>query len=222
MSFGNDGLDAQEECGVTGNHLSIGISADVTDVGIGDSAGIHQLLELHAGDNAGDVTGLIGVGEHILQVAQTGNGSGIAGAGHEGDVGIFLGNRLHVGLMAIGVGEDDGAALFCQIHNGIGTELVLRDVVSENDLGINVNAQLFAGSGQAVDVSHVITGVGVMDTDQTDLHSGLFSHFGALVSGCLFLFSGIAAAAAGDQAQRHDQSQNECKELLHAKFPPSK
>ena len=73
-------------------------------------------------------------------------------------------------------------------------------------------------------MSGVIAGVLVVDADQADLHfgggisSGLFGLGGFLGLGRLLSL----LAAAGSQTQDHDQSEKHCKELLHAKNPPSK
>lgn len=91
------------------------------------------------GHHAGDVAGLICIGEQVLVVVQTGGGGHVAGAGDEGNVGIILGGIQHVALVAIGVREDDIAALFRQIHGGVIAVFILRDVVAENNLRIGIN-----------------------------------------------------------------------------------
>src|SRR5699024_413928 len=80
----DDGLDAQEEGGVAADHLGVGVGAHIAHLGVGDGAVSHQLLELHAGHHAGDVAGLVGVGEDVLEVVQPGYTGLVAGAGHKG------------------------------------------------------------------------------------------------------------------------------------------
>ena len=212
VRLGDDGLDAQEEGGVAADHLSVGISAHVADLGIGDGTGVHQLLELHAGHHAGDVAGLIGVGEDILVVIEAGTGSQVAGAGDKGHVGIIRGRILHEGLMTVGIGEDDVAALLRQIHGGVIAVLVFSNVVLKDDLA-GIDAQLLAGGGQAVDVGHVVAGVLIVDADEADLH-GFRGDAGILTAGRLLR---TAVPAAGRQAQSHGQGEEHRKKLLFHK-----
>ena len=229
VGLGDLGLDAQQEGGVAADHLGIGERAHVAHIGVGDGAGVHQLLELHAGHHAGDVAGLIGVGEDVLVVVQAGGGGQVAGAGHEGHIGILAGGLLHVHLMAVGVGEDDVAALLRQVHGGVIAGLVLGDVVAEDHLGVGGiigvggDAQPLAGGGEAGDVGLVIAGVDVVDADQADLHV-----LGGDAGGLLFRAGGLTAlligggllivAAAGRQAQDHGKGQQQGQELLHSAF----
>ena len=132
----NYALYAKIVGGVAGNDLSIRESADVTElyvavfhIGIGDLAFVYELLKLHAGNNAGNITGLIGVAESVLEVLQSADGSGIAGHGGEHYVGVFIGSLLHIGLMAIAVGEDVGAALLDQVDSCVVAFLILGYVV---------------------------------------------------------------------------------------------
>lgn len=102
VRLGDDGLNAQQERSVAADHLGIGERAHIAHIGVGHGALIHQRLELHAGHNAGDIAGLICIGEDVLVVGKAGRGGQIAGAGDEGDIGIFLGGRLHMHLVAVG------------------------------------------------------------------------------------------------------------------------
>ena len=224
VSFGNDGLDAQEESGITGNHFRIGESADITDIGIGNSASIQQLLQLHTGDNAGDIAGLIRIGEDVLEVVKTGVGSGIAGAGYKDLVRILTGDLLHIGLMAVVSGEDDIAARFRQIDGVVSTGLVFGSVVLENDLRVYIDTQFFAGLNEAIDMSDIITGVCVVTTNQTDFHLGKINGVSGLRGrGSLTLCRSLAfGTAASGQRQDHDKSEKQCKKLLHLKCPPKK
>src|SRR5699024_7004775 len=121
---------------------------------------------------------------------------------------IVRSGLLHVHLMAIGVGEDDVAALFRQVHGGVVAGLILGDVVAEDHLGvggiigIGGDAQLFTGGGQTLDMGRVIAGVDVVDADQADLHirgtaAGLFR--GGVIRGVAGGLL-VGAAAAGRQA----------------------
>ena len=210
MGLGDDGPDAQEEGGVAGDHLGIGVSAHIAHVGIGDGTGVQELLELHAGHHAGDIAGLVGVGEDVLQVGQAGGGGVVAGAGDEDHVLELGGSLLHVALMAVGVGEDDGAALLGQIHGGVVAVFILGHVVLDDELGVQVQAQVLAGGGQALDVGHVVAGVLVVEHDAAHLDGG-----GGLGGGGPCGSGGgggrgagrgalAAGAGAGGQAQDHD------------------
>ena len=76
-SSGADIANAQVEGGHAGDNLCVGECTDIAHIGIGDFAGIHQFLQLHAGNNACNVTGLVNLGECVGQVGQTA-GSGKA------------------------------------------------------------------------------------------------------------------------------------------------
>ena len=69
-------------------------------------------------------------------------------------------------------------------------------------------------------MGRVITGVDVVDADQTDLDiRGAAAGF--LIGGGVFGGAAgalLVGAAAGRQAERHDQRQQQCKELLHSTF----
>ena len=80
IRIGNDGLDSKEECGVAGYYLSIGVCSNIAYMGIGNGAVVHELLELHTGNNAGNVASFINCGEVIEDVLEIGLfGSGLAG-----------------------------------------------------------------------------------------------------------------------------------------------
>lgn len=137
------------------------------------------------GNHAGDVAGLIRIGEDVLEVVKTGYAGLVAGAGDEGDVLILTGSLEHIGLVAVRVGEDDVAALFGQVHGSVVAGLVFGHIVLEDHLvGVGgIDAKSFAGSGEAIDMGHVITGVLVVDADQThfDVSSLTLAGFAALI-----------------------------------------
>lgn len=116
--IGNDALQAKEERGVAGNDLCVRISADIADLDLAvsslvlvfDLAFVDELLQLHAGDNAADVAGLIDAGEGVVEVIKAVGSGGIAGHRDELHIGIFLSCQKAEGLMAVGVGDDDLAA----------------------------------------------------------------------------------------------------------------
>ena len=132
--------------------------------------------------------------------------------------------------MAVGIGEYDAAAGFGQLDGHIAADLILGDVGLENDLRIKVDAQLGAGSLQAVDVRGVITGILVVDADQADLHvrSGTFrcgsggircaglGGGGFVARRCAG--SGGIGAAAGSQTQNQHTRHQQCNDLLHSVF----
>ena len=213
MSLGNDGLDAEEERGVAGNDLRIGVSADVADVGIGNGAGVHELLELHTGDDAGDVTGLIGVGEDVDDVAELTYVGGIAGSRNEDDVGELLSGLHHIGLMTVAVGEDDVAAGVDELSRSIIAGSVFGNDVLPGHL-ILIDAKLRHGGLEALDMSIGITLVLIADEYDADLERRDF--VGHVVEG-LFLIGVIAGglAGAGGERKYHYSAQNDSKKLLH-------
>lgn len=81
-NIGVNALHAQEECSVAGNNLSIVVSADIADLDLavsgkavglgfrGQGAGLNQFLQLHTGNNTGNIAALINIGESVLEVIQ--------------------------------------------------------------------------------------------------------------------------------------------------------
>ena len=148
-----------------------------------------------------------------MVVGQTLGVSAGAGGVAELDLGMLLGSIDHEGLMAKAVSENDVAAFVDQIHSGVIALLTfgnvgLQDVVSVGQTQIG-NSLL-----GAVDEVEVIGGVFIMQGDETNLH------LSSSIIGFVSVVGGVIAAAAGHQAQSHDQSEDQRKELLHSCFPP--
>ena len=68
----------------------------------------------------------------------------------------------------------------------------------------------------AVDEVEVIGGVFIVQSDETDLN--LFALGVSVVA--IVTVGVVVTAAAGHQAQSHDQGEDQRKELLHSCFPP--
>ncbi|MPM21169.1 hypothetical protein SDC9_67612 [bioreactor metagenome] len=215
VGVGHDGADAQEEGGVAGNHLGKGIRADVADVRIGDRAGVHQLLELHAGHDAGDIAGLIDVVKVVGKVGHaSGSGVGAGGVGKV-DVGIFRCGLHEIRLVAEGVCKDDVAALLRQVDRGVVALLVFGNGIFEDQV-FTGNTQRFAGCLDALHVGEGVALVFVADQNRADLEIA----GGGVAAGSRTLGSarvaGSAGIAAGGQAHHHDGRQQQCKKLLHS------
>ena len=166
---GDDGRDAQEERGVAGNHFRVRISAHVAHIGIGDGARVHHFLQLHAGHDSGDVTGLVDVVEEVAEVGKAlGFGMGASGVGKV-DVRIFLSGLNHVSFVTEGVGKDDVAALLRKVHRGIIAGFALTDGILEDQVRVGVDAQRLASGLDALHVGEGVAFVLVADQDCTHL-----------------------------------------------------
>ena len=217
----NHGLDAQEEGGVAGDDLGIGISADVADLDVailvevlgGEGVVGEQLSDLHAGDHAGDVAGLIDLGEGVGEVVQAGAVRGVAGHGDELNLRELGSGLLAVGLMAVAVGEHHVAARVGQVGGGVVAGGVLSDGVLPDDV-LGGNAQDLGGLLDALDVRVGVALVLVADEDHANLQGGG-------IAGELELGSGGGNGNFGHRgcAQHQDGSQDQCKNLFHLNFP---
>ena len=172
--IGNDALHAKEERGVAGNDFCVRISADIADLDLAvsglvlvfDLAFVDELLQLHTGDDATDVTGFIDAGEGIVEVCKAIRSGGVAGHSDELHVGIFLSGLTAEGLMAVGVGDDDLATLVDTVNAGVIAALVFGDGVFPDDVAF-ADTQSLGGFLDALDM-----GVGVafvFVTDENDL-----------------------------------------------------
>ena len=210
---GADILSAQIEGGVTGNHLSVGESADIAHLGLisGDLTGLDHLVQLHTGSDTGQETTLIDGGESVVIVGNTSGVSHSTGGVAELNIGNFLSGLQHVGLMAEGVGEDDVAAGIDQVHSGLIALLTLGDVGLDDVVSLS-QTQVGNGLLGAVEEVQVIGGVLIMQADETNLDSGS----GTVISSAVI--SGRCVVTAGHQRQSHDQSQDQSKKLLHYLF----
>ena len=216
VSLGHDGLNAQQERGVARYHLGIGEGTHIAHIGVCHGTGVHQLLELHAGHNAGYIARLIDIGEEVLEIVQTSNAGLITRTRHERDGRILLGGAEHVSLMTIGVGEDDVAAGFRQVNGGVLAGFILRDIVAHHDLlrVAGVDSQSLAGGGQTVNVGCVIAGVLIVNADQANFYAGRTLFRGVI---CGIIRGGVVSSAGG-QTQRHGQGEEQRKKLLHSTF----
>ena len=117
--------------------------------------------------------------------------------------------------MTEAVGEDDVAAGVDHVHGGLVALLTLGNVGLQ-DVVILGQTQSSDGFLGAVDEVEVIGGVFIVQSDETDLH--LFALGVSVVA--IVTVGVVVTAAAGHQAQRHDQGEDQRKELLHSCFPP--
>ena len=204
LHVGADGLGAQVEGGVAGDHLSVGVGAHIAHHGLLAlqlAVGL-QLVQLQTGGNARQVAALIDGSESIVEVGQAlGVGHGASGMA-ELHVGVLAGSLQQVGLMAEAVGEDDVAAFVHQIQGGVSALLGLGDVALDDDL---ILAQAQGGNSvvHAVDEVQVIGGVLVVQQDDAQLHVG-------------------SLGRGGEDADRQAQRQREQQgyELFHGDCPP--
>ncbi|MPM52979.1 hypothetical protein SDC9_99743 [bioreactor metagenome] len=227
VRIGNDALDAKIEAGEAADHFGIRISADITDIRIGHNACIQHFLELHAGNDAGDIAALKRVGERVLEVGQSAQGSAVTSHGDEGHVRIFGSGLLHVGLMAVAVGEDVGAALLNEVDCGIVAGFIFANVVLPDDAGVrNTNVR---GSGlDAFDVRGVIARVIVVNEDYADFEGGFFGgRFGGGFFGrfyglgrCGHFSRRFGGGLAGCQREHHHDDCQQSNDLFHG-FPPA-
>ena len=223
----NNALDAQVESGVTGNNLSIGESADITDLDVAvcieavrlslsrKSAVFKHLLELQAGNNAGYVTGFINSCECIVEVRASADSCKVTGHGNEVNIRILLSCLNHEGLMAVAVGDDQVAALADKVNCCLVACRALFNFVLPDDLVI-CQAQV---SSCGLDTFHMCCCVTlglIADKDNADLQvcsccrsclfAALSCTFSCLClscrSGC-FLRSGRSAAGC-QRSNHHD------------------
>ena len=249
--IGNDALQAKEERGVAGNDLCVRISADIADLDLAvsslvlvfDLAFVDELLQLHAGDNAADVAGLIDAGEGVVEVGQAVGSGGIAGHRDELHIGIFLSCQKAEGLMAVGVGDDDLAALVDTVNAGVIAALVFGDGVFPDDVAF-ADTQSLGGFLDALDMGVGVAFVFVADQNDADLDvgadsvaSGLSGFFlsrsvgffrgsgglfvgGLSRGGCVGLFFRLGSGSAGNQSEDHDHGEKQSDDLFHVFVPP--
>ncbi len=70
VRFGDYASDSEQEGCVARNYLGIGIGSDIAYIGVFYLACVQKLLELHAGNNAGDIAGLEYLGEEVYEVLE--------------------------------------------------------------------------------------------------------------------------------------------------------
>ena len=131
-------------------------------------------------------------------------------------VGIVGSDLEHEGLEAVGVVEDELAALFGQLDVGVLAGGVFADVVLDDPVNIDAlgGERLGGGFLTADEVVGVALVVLVADADQADL-DGLGLGFGVLL---LIVIAGslvLSLIAAGNERQHHDDGEQDRKKLLH-------
>ena len=70
--------------------------------------------------------------------------------------------------MSVGIGENDAAAFFCKVNRVIIAALIFRDVLLDDEV-LLVDAESLDCCSTSVDVRSIVTGVLILDADQTDL-----------------------------------------------------
>ena len=153
-----------------------------------------------------------------MDVLQLGERGVEVGAGDELDVLVVGGHFEHVVLEAVGVVDDELAALFGQFDVGVLTGGVLADVVLDHPVDVDaLGGQSLGGGVLAADkVVGVALIVFIADADEADL-DGLALGGGRLRSGGLgggFGFRGGAGPAAGGQRQGKGSRQEQRQILL--------
>ena len=229
LDIGVNALDAQEEGGVAGDDFCVVVSAHVADLDLavsgeavglglgGQRARLDQVFDLHACDDTGDVAALVNGGEGVVEVVEVGDGGEVAGHSHEVDVRVLLGFLFHVGLMAVGVGDDQVAALADKVLGCVGGDAALSDLVLPDDLVV-AHAQLSGSFLDAVDVRSAVTFSLIAQDDGTDLDVG-----GLVVAAALCSSggtggaagSGVCSGTTGSQAEHHRGGQQNTHQFLH-------
>jgi hypothetical protein len=102
---------------------------------------------------------------------------------------------LHVGLMAVAVEKNVGAALLNEVDCGIVAGFIFANVVLPDDAGVrNTNV---SGSGlDAFDVRGVIARVIVVNEDYADFEGGFFGVASVAGSSAASTVSGVAVTSA--------------------------
>ena len=128
-----------------------------------------------------------------------------AGGVAELHVGEVLSGLNHVVLVTERVGEDDVAAGISQLSGLVIALLTLGNVGHDGVF----DTELLAGLFRSVDEVEVVGGVFVVEHDEADLEIGDFVV--VLIVGVVI----VLLIAAGDKGEDHDETQEQCKELLH-------
>ena len=114
----HDFPDTEEEGGIAGNNLGVGICPYIAYLCLigHQSAVVDQLLQLHAGDDAGDIAALMDSAHEGMVIADLLAFVGIGAGGlTKLDVGVVLGNRLCIIAVAVAGGENQFAAVVYQL-----------------------------------------------------------------------------------------------------------
>ena len=180
-----------------------------------------------------------------MEVVEAGSLGGIAGHCNKLHIGIFLSSLQAEGLMAVGVGDDDLAALIDAVDAGVIAGLVFADGVFPDDV-VLADAQSLGGFLDALDVGVGVAFVFVADQNDADLDVGADSVASGLSgfvlsrsvgffrgSGGLFvgglsrggfvgLFFRLGSGSAGYQSEDHDHGEKQSDDLFHEFVPPKK
>lgn len=108
-------------------------------------AAVSQLLDLHAGNNACDIAGFEDFRKCVMEVRKAGSLGRVARHGDDLDFRMLLCRLLGKGLMTVGVGENDLAALVDAVDDGIIAGFILRDTVFPDSVGALIQAKLTHG-----------------------------------------------------------------------------
>ena len=178
-----------------------------------------------------------------MEVIKAVGSGGIAGHRDELHIGIFLSCQKAEGLMAVGVGDDDLAALVDTVNAGVIAALVFGDGVFPDDVAF-ADTQSLGGFLDALDVGVGVAFVFVADQNDADLDvgadsvaSGLSGFFlsrsvglfrrlsglfvvGLSRGGCVGLFFRLGSGSAGNQSEDHDHGEKQSDDLFHVFVPP--
>ena len=230
-NIGVNALHAQEECSVAGNNLSIVVSTDIANLDLavsgkavglglrGQGAGLNQFLQLHTGNNTGNITALINIGESVLEVIQASQGSKITGHGNKSDIGILFSFFYDIGLVAVRVGNNKVAALANQVFCSVRALSTFGNLVLPNDLAV-AHAKLLCSSLDAVDMRSSVAFRLVANRDNANLQvAGSCIGSSGSVSGriccCAGCSAGCSSAAAGGHAEQHSCGQHNTQQFFH-------
>ena len=175
-------------------------------LGSGDLASVDHFLQLQTGSDTNQVSAFVDRSESVVEVVQLFGVSHGTGGVAELDFGILFSSQNHVGLMTVGVGDDQVAALAHEVQRGVIAGLIFRNLVLPDDLVVG-DAEVLCGF---LDTVHVCLGVTfgfVTDEDYANLE----------VSGCT---AGAAGECSGD-GYHHQDCENDCRNFLeHESVPP--
>ena len=183
--------------------------------------------------------------EGVVEIVEARSLGGIAGHCNKLHIGIFLSSLQAEGLMAVGVGDDDLAALVNAVDAGVIAGLVFADGVFPDDV-VLADAQNLGGFLDTLDMGVGVAFVFVADQNDADLDVGADSIAGGLsrslfLGGSLGLFSGgfgglggfsrsglgrgvvrLGGGSAGNQREDHDYGEKQSDDLFHVFVPPKK
>ena len=222
-----DGTRAEEEGSVTGDNLSVSKCADITDLGFVflELAGFDHFVELHACGNACQVASLVDGSKRVVVVGKSFSVGLCAGGMAELHIREFLGSLDHEVLMAEGIRKDNAAAGVDKVSRRVIALLAFRNIGADQVVLFG-NTELGAGFLCRIDEVEVISGVFIMQSDETDLDAaegiaGAFTFRTSISCSCRFRRGGTGsrAAASCEDSDSQNQCENNTQCLFHFFLP---